>query len=73
MQAENGHANNPANPAFSEGWTHFNAGTADAHANHVNALRTESGYLYGVLRTPAPIVKREGDPLGAPNKRFKPM
>ena len=64
-------ANNPANPAFADGWSDYRAGEADVRAQAVNALRTDSGYVYGVRQTPAPQPKRRNNGDGPPGKKRK--
>ncbi|MGH3693963.1 MAG: hypothetical protein ACRDRX_08255 [Pseudonocardiaceae bacterium] len=64
---------NPASPALSLGWTDYDAGESAVRANTVNVGRTDSGYLYAVQNTAAPIAKRKhNDPPGVEPVTKKP-
>jgi hypothetical protein len=62
LASHQGQPNQPAWPAFFDGWQDYNDGGNARRANNVDPLRWESGYLYGVQQTPQPVVKRARNP-----------
>lgn len=66
QESELRHVNQAGNPAFSVGWSDFNAGYNAVRNGNVNPLITDSGYLYAVARTQPPITKRRTGGGGEP-------